>query len=1041
MGLLTTQGYRGKLVDKLTGTILDQFADEDIKVSNNILDLFDLGEIPGTYTQTLTLPGTKLNNAFFEQYFDISVWEPDIFNTNQKVEAYLDFDSFYLVNGYLQLNKVNVLQNKFVDSYEVTLFGIISNFSIDTRASFLTDITALSVYNHTSSYANISMSWDRQLFNGDVVYPMVEYGNNNGTLPTIYYSDDLYAGIDGQEGALTVQDYKPAIRIKKVWDSIFQEFGYTYTGSFWNEPFLDDVYLLCDNDLRAPVYQPSIENYGQGRITVASGSTPISLTNGVTASFAFNAKDYDYDNKFTVGAATTYTTDITTQLSVNILLGFKVTNTGAGSGMPAFYLYWTNSTTGAIVGSQVLAQINVYMSTIQQSRSTTVTETFRLPTTVRSPELPPGTYQLKIEYVNYGSTNFSVQLNPDSANVSTFEIFKVNQAADGQIMDIPSNMPFGNSGVRVIDFIRSIQKKFNLVIYPDKQNPNQFVIETFNNWYKQGEIKDFNRYINLEDKISFTPANQLGYRQIKYSDAEDTDYVTTLFKRTNNRIYGESNYYDSGSYYSQGKLEVLSDTTAAGPLVRVPGSVSSGSASNTTCTTYQFYYDNIYSSATVNFVLCNGTSGSVLLNKDNRNHIACIRTGQYSVTGLGSDRVFIYNLGDCTPAPVTGFNEFPIWIPYHVSDANYRPAKVLPRLFFYNGKVSAPPYYISGYNIPSTSSVPALQYDAYPYFDVYSTGSLNGTASQFPQLDSLSLLYNNEQSVWGTTPTGSLVSDYWATYLSLLYNPRTRLVDASAVIGLADYFDLELNDIAEFRGNYYHLRAINDYNLTTGECSVQMLGPIIPDTISSILSGSWAPVVDECAFTFSASLVDNCNPWERQEQLWDVNNMIWNVNYCSGSIPPTTTSTTTSTTTVPPTTTSTTTSTTTVGPTTTTTSTTSTSTTTPPTTTTTSTTTSTTTIPPTTTTTTTSTTTSTTTTPTYFYYSIKKFDCNNSCAYVAPDLVGRSSTVLSTTSGDYYKLGSFTYQVQTEITPAPMSFDINMDGLPSNNNCSTACTL
>jgi len=87
------------------------------------------------------------------------------------------------------------------------------------------------------------------------------------------------------------------------------------------------------------------------------------------------------------------------------------------------------------------------------------------------------------------------------------------------------------------------------------------------------------------------------------------------------------------------------------------------------------------------------------------------------------------------------------------------------------------------------------------------------------------------------------------------------------------------------------------------------------------------------------------------------------------------------------------------------------------------------------------TTTSTTTTPTYFYYSIKKYDCNNSCAYVSPDLVGRSSTSLSTTSGDYYKLGSFTYQVQTEIDPPPMTFDINMDGLPSNNNCTTACSL
>ena len=243
MGVFTTQGYRGKLVDKLTGTILDQFADEDIKVSNNILELFDLGEIPGTYTQQITLPGTKKNNAFFEQYYDISVWEPDIFNTNQVVEAYLDFDAFYLVNGYLQLNKVNVVENKFVDSYEVTLFGIISNFSIDTRSSFLTDLSSLSVYNHTSSYANITSSWGRGLFNGDIVYPMAEYGNNATAQPNFYFSNVDFLGIDDFESGVTVSDYKPAIRIKRVWDAIFNEFGYTYTGSFWSQPFLNDVYL------------------------------------------------------------------------------------------------------------------------------------------------------------------------------------------------------------------------------------------------------------------------------------------------------------------------------------------------------------------------------------------------------------------------------------------------------------------------------------------------------------------------------------------------------------------------------------------------------------------------------------------------------------------------------------------------------------------------------------------------------------------------------------------------------------------------------
>jgi len=136
MSVTTTQGFIFRLVDKLTGTIIDQFSDESIKVSNNILELFDIGEIPGTFTRTLTLPGTKKNNAFFEAYYDISVYQPDTFNTNQKVEAYLEFDSYYLVDGYIQLDKVNVYQNKFVDSYEVTLFGVVSNFSVDAKSYF-----------------------------------------------------------------------------------------------------------------------------------------------------------------------------------------------------------------------------------------------------------------------------------------------------------------------------------------------------------------------------------------------------------------------------------------------------------------------------------------------------------------------------------------------------------------------------------------------------------------------------------------------------------------------------------------------------------------------------------------------------------------------------------------------------------------------------------------------------------------------------------------------------------------------------------------
>lgn len=161
--------------------------------------------------------------------------------------------------------------------------------------------------------------------------------------------------------------------------------------------------------------------------------------------------------------------------------------------------------------------------------------------------------------------------------------------------------------------------------------------------------------------------------------------------------------------------------------------------------------------------------------------------------------------------------KIPIYIPTFINSAQYTPARVLPHVYFFNGTLECEKYYIQdGYTSGSSR-----QQNAFPYFDHY-----NVITGSFPTVGSKSLLFNNENAVYGQTPTGSLYNTYWSDYISLLYNPYTRLVNASAIIPLANYFDLELNDIVNFKGNYYHLRAINNYSLKTGECDIQLLGPI-----------------------------------------------------------------------------------------------------------------------------------------------------------------------------------------------------------------------
>ena len=143
-------------------------------------------------------------------------------------------------------------------------------------------------------------------------------------------------------------------------------------------------------------------------------------------------------------------------------------------------------------------------------------------------------------------------------------------------MDIMNNMPFGTTGIKLIDFIKGIQKKFNLVIYPSKTVRNEFIVETFNNWYKAGEVRNFNKYINLDEKIEVIPANNLAVNELNFGDTLDQDYISQQFSKGANREYGKTYYVDTQNFFSQGKFEVKT-TLASTPLIRITGTGLSGS--------------------------------------------------------------------------------------------------------------------------------------------------------------------------------------------------------------------------------------------------------------------------------------------------------------------------------------------------------------------------------------------------------------------------------------------------------------------------------
>lgn len=220
-----------------------------------------------------------------------------------------------------------------------------------------------------------------------------------------------------------------------------------------------------------------------------------------------------------------------------------------------------------------------------------------------------------------------------------------------------------------------------------------------------------------------------------------------------------------------------------------------------------------------------------------------------------------------------------IYIPYYISNASLDPAQVLPRIFFYNGLKTSDQFYIQYYNT-FAGGYQFEDFQSFPYFDNYS--------GQQTTTGSLSLLFLNEDPVYGTqAPSQSLYDKYWANYITLLYNPKTRIIRMKAVLPFDVYNKLELNDIIQLRSNYYHLRAINDYNLRTGECRVELLGPLLagaydgkavfdntceaPPTVTNVNYNSGSGLL-----TFNYSGSNCCN---------NPNNVVIRFDFTTGSCP------------------------------------------------------------------------------------------------------------------------------------------------------------
>ena len=596
------------------GTTLDLFNDETIYLSNNVTGLFDIGALPSDFTRQIQVPGTKKNNDFFQHVYDISVDEPYLFKTNEKVIAQFDFDGFYVAQGYMQLENVIVKENKFIESYTVSIFGLLSSFSRDLAQLNLTNLDTLDKYNHTASMEVILETWSGSAADagivtnsgsfevGDIIYPIVDYGQGytyqSATTANNFGIDNTG---DDPGGQINVVDLKPMIRTKRVVEAIFSQSQYTFESDFFDSDVFDDQYLLCDNGNKRANYSGIDMNIeGLVKIGPISGSSvPLTLTtSGVSESLDFENTIFDPSFKMD-GSKYTMTRNFGTTgtsfgfpVEMEISLNYLVTGSDSSVSIPNLSLFFKEDPqSGSFNGPIVpLDFMNDQMYRRLIGKAGTGEEEFVLEqkiqaTLARGVQYDP---QIFIDGFQTANTSADVIIGPGGNAESYIEVTKMTEIADYRIMQIPPNMPFATKGITSLEFLQGLQKKYNLQIYPSKTKPRHFIIKQFNEWYKEGRVVDIDSFVDLNKKIKVTPANNLGVKNLEFGDTPDIDFLSQNFTKTNNREYGKTYYTDTQNFFSQGELKVET-TMSTSPLRYVGGSGVIGTGALTQGTAYDTY--------------------------------------------------------------------------------------------------------------------------------------------------------------------------------------------------------------------------------------------------------------------------------------------------------------------------------------------------------------------------------------------------------------------------------------------------------------------
>lgn len=495
-------------------TLLDLHETEPIKLTLSVQDIQDPLAATSSFSRTFRVPHTGVNGPFFKGVFNVNSTN---FDASKKADAYILDNGQFFTNGNIRLISIFSSDYDGKVEYEITFFGETSDFGSKIGGGFLNELN-FTQYNHNKTWNNIVQSWTNGLFSGDVVYGLIEWGytynaNNQPIQPTL--SNGFSNSFTLSSKALLLEQWKPQFRAKAIWDTIFEESGYTYDSQFIDSAFFKGLYVISENVAQATLNRTNTfiaEQSTSSTNVVGAQARPLITPNIISDPGGnFNGSTLIYTAPS--AGAYTFTYD------AGAYLGW-----GGGGFFPPLNI-------DAVVQFRIIDAVT--QGTIATSGPQFISEGYTTLGDSVVCSLGAG-QQIKFTLDSYCNGG---QCFTGSTQLELLQT-RVACTIAPDILSINSIMP---SNVRKIDFMRSIINRFRLVFVPSRDNEMHFTIVPWKDWILQGNSLDWSNKLDTSKDLKITP---LFYGQDRfqiYKDQEDGDYLNYQYQLTYKQTVGQLN--------------------------------------------------------------------------------------------------------------------------------------------------------------------------------------------------------------------------------------------------------------------------------------------------------------------------------------------------------------------------------------------------------------------------------------------------------------------------------------------------------------------